>query len=879
MAGARKQNVVADIKQLAIACNALVDTPSRPTPSRTRTECSLHTLSRAAQGTPAPFTMSTGEAAEQRRKLALLEARLNADSTTPVTPAPSVSRALPASIGSLSGSAFASSTDSGSSRASIAAAPSPPQSASASAAAPPPTPTSTGAEQGARPRAANARRNYAPLPQRRDSKGSSPAPPAAGAAASGTPSLRARAAAPTPTAPRKRRRTGASAASPSTMRNSRVDSYFKPLSRDSSKDCPRASRARASTSAPTAAAAVLTAVTSDTSKGVPDPVLKRTPSPDNLPVGSLPSQGVKRTLAFVSPASAPTRATLAEAGRLTPPSASSARSVAITPGDDLPHGEGGTFPDPNVSLGNADDYRHLRGMIERLTEENKRLKPFEARVKELEAENEDLSTQLEIEMPMLREQASASAAENEKITAQLKVMQSALRDAVVATAKLQRAEARRKVSAMGERVGRLGLERTRTSLQEVWEEGNEWKDISKKLATIQTEREAIDKKRRDISRTKASLQKSEAARARTSPGDVTDDQASSPAGGSDVVPFSNTSAFVAEQEEIYRVQLQVLKREEQQLVEQRARLTRERDVLVRELRRQSDEDISVFNKFQTVNDRYVALNLLGRGGFSEVYKGFDLQQGRYVACKIHQLASNWSEVKKRTFIRHSMREYEIHKSLRHPRVVQLIDIFEIDENTFCTVLEYCDGSDLDSYLRMHQSLSEREARSIIAQVVSGLVYLSEQHKRIIHYDLKPGNILLHKGEVRIADFGLSKIMNESDGTSHGMELTSQGAGTMWYLPPECFETASQARINTKVDVWSAGVILFQTLYGRKPFGHDQTQEKMFREKTVSHQTLKFPAKPVVSEAAKQFMSACLTRKAADRPSVVELVGHPFLKKR
>lgn len=643
------------------------------------------------------------------------------------------------------------------------------------------------------------------------------------------------------------------------MRNSRVDNYFKPLSRDSSKDCaPRAMAKARNVGTPVAAAAVVTAVV-NAGKGEP----KRTPSPDKAVEGS-----VKRALEFVTPA--------------TPPSASSARSgMTGAVADDVPGSSRGDGVDG--CIGNADDYRHLRGMIERLTEEKKRLEPFEKRVEELEAENEDLSTQLEIELPMLREQASASAAEQDKMATQLKVMQTAVRDAVVAVAKMERSEARRKASAMGERVGRLGVERTRTSLQEVWEEGNEWRDISKKLKAIQAERETIDRKRRDISRTKTSLQKSEAAAAKARA--VDDDMQIGSAGASSSVvaessvPFSGTSAYVVEQEEVYRVQLQVLKREEQQLIEQRAHLTRERDVLVRELRRQSDEDISAFNKFQTVNDRYVVLNLLGRGGFSEVYKGFDLLRGSYVACKIHQLASNWSEVKKRTFIRHSMREYEIHKSLRHPRVVQLIDIFEIDENTFCTVLEYCDGSDLDSYLRSQQTLTEREARSIISQVVSGLKYLSEQRKRIIHYDLKPGNILLHKGEVRIADFGLSKIMNESENTSHGMELTSQGAGTMWYLPPECFETASQARINTKVDVWSAGVILFQMMYGRKPFGHDQTQEKMFREKTVSHQALKFPPKPVASDAAKQFMSACLTRKAADRPSVSDLVCHPFLKKR
>ena len=67
--------------------------------------------------------------------------------------------------------------------------------------------------------------------------------------------------------------------------------------------------------------------------------------------------------------------------------------------------------------------------------------------------------------------------------------------------------------------------------------------------------------------------------------------------------------------------------------------------------------------------------------------------------------------------RHALREYNIHKALDHPRVVKLYDVFEIDANSFCTVLEYCDGHDLDFYLKQHKTIPEREARSIIMQVI------------------------------------------------------------------------------------------------------------------------------------------------------------------
>ncbi len=116
------------------------------------------------------------------------------------------------------------------------------------------------------------------------------------------------------------------------------------------------------------------------------------------------------------------------------------------------------------------------------------------------------------------------------------------------------------------------------------------------------------------------------------------------------------------------------------------------------------------------------------------------------------------------------------QDLNHPRVVSLFDVFKIDNNSFCTVLEYCEGGDLDVYLKTRNKLPEREAKLIIMQIFDGLKYLNEQKRPIIHYDLKPGNILFSNGGVKITDFGLSKIMEE-DGTS--MELTSQGAGTYW----------------------------------------------------------------------------------------------------
>lgn len=89
------------------------------------------------------------------------------------------------------------------------------------------------------------------------------------------------------------------------------------------------------------------------------------------------------------------------------------------------------------------------------------------------------------------------------------------------------------------------------------------------------------------------------------------------------------------------------------------------------------------------------------------------------------------------------------------------------------------GKDLDAILKATPVLSEFEARFIIVQIFRGLVYLNKRSQKIIHYDLKPGNVLFDESRIaKMTDFGLSKIV-EDDVGSKGMELTSQGAGTYW----------------------------------------------------------------------------------------------------
>ncbi|KAL4567638.1 hypothetical protein LXL04_023227 [Taraxacum kok-saghyz] len=423
-------------------------------------------------------------------------------------------------------------------------------------------------------------------------------------------------------------------------------------------------------------------------------------------------------------------------------------------------------------------------------------------------------------------------------------------DLLISVSKAERQEARMKVRHDSLRLGNVGVIRAGTVISETWEDGQAIKDLNANLRRLLELRESVERQRKSLK--KKQPDKSEGTEA-------------------------DSEEDIIIQDEIYKSRLASIKREEESYVREKERYELEKGRLIREMKRIRDEDGSRFNNYQILNHRYALLNLLGKGGFSEVYKAFDLVEYRYVACKLHGLNAQWSEDKKQSYIRHAIREYNIHKTLVHHHIVRLWDIFEIDQNTFCTILEYCSGKDLDAVLKATPVLPEKEARIIIFQIFLGLVYLNKRNQRIIHYDLKPGNVLFDEfGVAKVTDFGLSKIV-EDDVGSQGMELTSQGAGTYWYLPPECFELSKIPLISSKVDVWSAGILLYQMLFGKRPFGHDQTQERILREDTIiKARKVDFPSRPSVSNEAKEFIRRCLTYNQEERPDVLTIAQDPYL---
>uniref|UniRef100_A0A8C8IPW9 non-specific serine/threonine protein kinase n=1 Tax=Oncorhynchus tshawytscha TaxID=74940 RepID=A0A8C8IPW9_ONCTS len=512
--------------------------------------------------------------------------------------------------------------------------------------------------------------------------------------------------------------------------------------------------------------------------------------------------------------------------------------------------------------------------VEKLTamENNKNsdLEKKEGRIDDLLRANCDLRRQLDEQQRMLERYKERL---NKCVTMSKKLL--------IEKSKQEKMACRDKSMQDRLRLGHFTTVRHGASFTEQWTDGYAFQNLIKQQERINSQREDIERQRKALAKRKPP------SMAQTPPLSLEQNKRKSKANGAESEAYVTLplplSAEYHEQEEIFKLRLGHLKKEEAEIQAELERLERVRNLHIRELKRIHNEDNSTFKDHPTLNDRYLLLYLLGRGGFSEVYKAFDLTEQRYVAVKIHQLNKNWRDEKKENYHKHACREYRIHKELDHPRIVKLYDYFSLDTDSFCTVLEYCEGNDLDFYLKQHKLMSEKEGRSIIMQMVNALKYLNEIRPPIIHYDLKPGNILLVNGtacgEIKITDFGLSKIMDDDSYNSvDGMELTSQGAGTYWYLPPECFVVGKEPpKISNKVDVWSVGVIFYQALYGRKPFGHNQSQQDILQENTILKATeVQFPPKPVVTPEAKAFIRRCLVYRKEDRIDVHQLASDPFL---
>lgn len=127
-----------------------------------------------------------------------------------------------------------------------------------------------------------------------------------------------------------------------------------------------------------------------------------------------------------------------------------------------------------------------------------------------------------------------------------------------------------------------------------------------------------------------------------------------------------------------------------------------------------------------LGQRYKVLSFIGKGGFAEVFKAYDLENLEYVVVKLQYLDKKWPAEARNAFIKYALRENKVFWTLNHPNIVKYIDTINIDEFSICTVLEYCEGDDLDKKLKKKYYFVEKEAKAIIEKVLDVVKYLNQR---------------------------------------------------------------------------------------------------------------------------------------------------------
>ena len=262
--------------------------------------------------------------------------------------------------------------------------------------------------------------------------------------------------------------------------------------------------------------------------------------------------------------------------------------------------------------------------------------------------------------------------------------------------------------------------------------------------------------------------------------------------------------------------------------------------------------------------KYKIIKALGEGSFGKAYlASVDNDEKKYVIKQV--LIQGMTEQEKKE----TLNEAVILKKLDHPNIIKFKEVFiqRKPVEALNIVTEYADGGDLEQKIQAQNKkpFTEAEILDYFTQICLALQHLHK--KKIIHRDLKSGNVFLMKsGIVKLGDFGISKGLKSSRDKAVTM------VGTPYYLSPEIILNKPY---DAKSDIWALGVLLYELLTFKMPFIAQSLPKLSIK---INKGEYAAPSSKYSSEI-RDLLKKCLTLKPEERPSIDEILKMPLIKNR
>lgn len=267
-------------------------------------------------------------------------------------------------------------------------------------------------------------------------------------------------------------------------------------------------------------------------------------------------------------------------------------------------------------------------------------------------------------------------------------------------------------------------------------------------------------------------------------------------------------------------------------------------------------------------------SLLGAGHFAQVYRGesvaIDEKTGKPVPVAVKRIL--------RSRTKSSILQREIAAMLKVRNITGVVKLYDVffDKTYMVLVLELLEGGELFQRIVNNGAYSERDASKHVRMIASALQAMHDSG--VVHRDLKPENLILCTNEanspIKIADFGLSRILGEDQSVMHTI------CGTRAYAAPEVnFTGAPQsAEYTAKIDMWSVGVILFVVLAGYHPFDEFGTADKTQVWDRICRGKWSFndACWASISKGAKDLIEKLIETDPESRFSAAQVLQHPWI---